>query len=335
MNEIDATPQRIGIVGAGAIGGYFAAQLAEAGHEVSVLARGATLQALSTRGLMYSSGGHAPRRIALQAYGSCAAMGPQALVILALKAQALPELAAQLKPLIGPDTVIVSAGNGLPWWYFFAPDVRLSGMRLTSADPHRVIEHALPWQQILGGSVMASCSSPAPGVVVHHSGGRVVLGEPVPGISARAQAWAGVLSAAGVPTSVSADIRLDLWHKLLGNVCANPLSLLTSARTDQLLDDADVCRIIEQMMQECIELGKHLGLKTALEPRQRIEQTRQLGAIKTSMLQDLDAGRSVELDAILGAPLECAAKIGCPTPTMTLIFALARLRARQAGLYPA
>jgi len=335
MTAPSVPPQRIGIIGAGAIGGHFAARLAQAGHMVSLLARNATLRAIQEHGLRYTSGDGAQSAIAVQAYASTAEMGPQDLVIIALKAHMLPELAADLRALIQPHTVVLPVGNGLPWWYFLVPDQPLSGLRLRSVDPLGAIERALPLDNVLGGSVMASCSSPAPGVVIHSSGGRVVLGEPRGGGSIRASHWASVLTAAHLPTANSTNIRLDLWLKLLGNVCANPLSLITGASTDRLLDDPSVRQVFEHMMQECIQLGTRLGLTIDIDARQRMEQTRRLGAIKTSMLQDLEAGRSVELDAILGAPLECAADLGYAVPQMQMIFALARMRARQAGLYPA
>jgi 2-dehydropantoate 2-reductase len=331
MNDFSTRARRIGVVGAGAIGGHFAARLALAGHHVSILARGATLQALATSGLRYTCPGEPERVVALGAHAHCADMGRQDLVLIALKSHALPALAASLAPLIGPGTVVLPVGNGLPWWYFLAPGTPLAGLRLASVDPDGAIERTLPFEQVLGGSVMASCSSPAPGVVHHHSGGKVVIGEPGGGISARARDWAEVLSAAGLPATASDEIRRDLWIKLLGNACANPLSLITQASTDCLLDDPGTCAVFASLMAECLALGRQAGLTLDIDIAQRIAQTRQLGAIKTSMLQDLEAGRRVELDAILGAPLECAARLGFAAPLMQTVFALARLRAAQAG----
>jgi 2-dehydropantoate 2-reductase len=260
-------------------------------------------------------------------------MGPQDLVLIALKSHALPGLATSLAPLVGPATVVLPVGNGLPWWYFLVPGQPLEGMRLASVDPDGGIERAIPLRHVLGGSVMASCSSPAPGVVHHHSGGKIVIGEPGGGISARTHEWAQVLTAAGLPTFASGDIRRDLWIKLLGNACANPLSLITQASTDRLLDDPGVGSLFASLMAECLALGRHAGLALDIDIAQRIAQTRQLGAIKTSMLQDLEAGRRVELDAILGAPLECAAQLDFAVPLMRTVFALARLRAEQNSLH--
>lgn len=333
MNDTSISPRRIAIVGAGAIGGHFAARLALAGHRVSVLARGATLQALSTAGLRYIAPGEAERRVAVDAHADCATMGQQDLVVIALKSHALPGLVASLAPAIGPETVVLPVGNGLPWWYFLTPGNPLQGLRLASVDPDGGIERALPLGQVLGGSVMGSCSTPAPGVVQHHSGGKVVIGEPGGGVSARSQDWAQALTAAGLPTTASGDIRRDLWMKLLGNACSNPLSLITQATTDRIVDDPGTRAVFANLLAECLALGRQAGLALDVDVTQRIAQTRQLGAIKTSMLQDLEAGRRVELDAILAAPLECAARLGFDAPWMRTVLALAGLRAAQAGLY--
>jgi 2-dehydropantoate 2-reductase len=341
MNPLLTTTRRIGIVGAGAIGGHFAARLALAGHRVSILARGATLEALATSGLRYTCPGEAERAVPVSAHAHCADMGPQDLVIIALKSHALPGIAASLAPLLGPETVILPVGNGLPWWYFLTPgqstqsSAPLEGLRLASVDPDGGIERALAFEQVLGGSVMASCSSPAPGVVHHHSGGKIVIGEPCGGISTRASDWAHVLTTAGLPAHASDDIRRDLWIKLLGNVCSNPLSLITQASTDRLLDDPGTHALFASLMAECLALGRRAGLTLDIDIAQRIAQTRQLGAVRSSMLQDLEAGRRVELDAILGAPLECAARLDFEAPLMQTVFALSRVRAAQAGLYGA
>jgi 2-dehydropantoate 2-reductase len=335
MNVPLSAPRRIGIVGTGAIGGFLAARLALAGHTVSVLARGATLEALSTHGLRFTDNAQQSHVIPVRACASTSEMGAQELVIVALKSQALPGLAAQLAPLISTDTTILPVGNGLPWWYFFVDGKPLAGLRLTSVDPDGSVERALPLGQVLGGCVIGSCSCPEPGVVVNKSGGSVVMGEPAGGNSTRSAEWADVLTAAGVPTRDSDDIRRDIWLKLLGNICANPLSLITGARTDELLEDPSISDIFRQIMEECLQLGRHIGLTLDIDPLQRMNQTRQLGAVKTSMLQDLEAGKSVELDAIIGAPLECAAQAGLGLPRMEMVFALARMRARQVGLYPA
>lgn len=332
--DSSSRPWRIGIVGAGAIGGHLAARLAGAGQQVTLLARGATLQALRTHGLRYASGDAALQRVDLRAEASPLAMGEQDLVILALKSQALPAVAPTLGPLLGPNTSVLTLNNGLPWWFFLVPGQPLEGIRLTRVDPDGATERALALPRVLGGTIIASCQCPEPGVVVHSAGARLALGEPAGGLSARATVWAGVLAQAGLGALASERIRSDIWLKLLGNVGSNPLSLLTGVTTDRILDDPGVRALFAAMMDECIALGLRLGLALDTTTEQRMAQSRLLGAIRSSMLQDLEAGRSVELDAILGAPIECAQALNQPVPRLQDVFALARLRAAGAGLYP-
>ncbi len=328
-----AGPWRIGIVGSGAIGGHCEARLAMAGHSVSMLARGRTLENLRRHGVRYQStdGAH---RVPVSAAATAAELGVQDLLLLTVKGQALPGLAGSLGSMLAEGTTVLTLGNGLPWWYFLVPDVPLSGLRLRSADPHGTLEQALPLAQLLGGTVFASCHCPEPGLVVHTAGGRVVIGEPGGGDSARATQWAAVLAGAGLGGVASSDIRRELWLKLLGNVCFNPMSLLTQASTDRMLADPGLERLAMRLMGECLALADALRLDLQVDPARRIAQTRQLGAIKTSMLQDLEAGRSVELDAIVGTVLECAAALGRELPQLDGLHALACARARQAGLYP-
>lgn len=327
-------PWRIGIIGSGAIGGYCAARLVMAGHAVSMLARGRTLDNLRQHGLRYQSAEEV-HRLPVMAAATAAELGAQDLMLLTVKGQALPDLAGTLGPMLAAQTTVLTLGNGLPWWYFLVPDVPLSGLRLRSADPHGTLEQALPLARLLGGTVFASCHCPEPGFVVHTSGGRVVVGEPGGGDSVRSARWAAVLTDAGLGGVASSQIRRDLWLKLLGNVCFNPMSLLTQTSTDRMLADPGLERLALRLMGECLALADALGLDLQVDPAQRIAQTRQLGAIKTSMLQDLEAGRSVELDAIVGTVLECAAALGREVPQLDSLHALACARARQAGLYQA
>ena len=326
------SPLRIAIVGAGAIGGHFAARLAAAGHAVSMLARGDTLTALQLHGLRYTSGDQPQQQWPVQAFGDTADMGPQDLVILSVKSQALPAVAPTLAPLLHDETVVMPVGNGIPWWFFLVPGQPLSPLRLHSVDPGGAIERAIALPRVLAGTIMASCHCPELGVVVHSAGGRVTVGEPLGGHSARAEAWSRLLADAGLGASTSADIRAELWLKLLGNVSSNPLSLLTGVTTDRMLDDPDMRALFANMMNECIALGRTLGLTIATDAEQRMAQTRKFGAIRSSMLQDLEAGRSVELDAILGAPIECARAAKQPVPYLEAVFALACMRASSAGL---
>jgi len=322
---------RFAVVGAGAIGGWLAARLALAGEEVGVVARGATLERLSRDGIELRSGGRT-QRASVRAGASASDLGPQDVVLITVKAPALPALAPALRPLVSADTLVLNAGNGLPWWYFLPSGQPCSGLRLRSVDPHGAVEAAFPLAQVLGLSVFASCHCPAPGVVQHSSGGRLLLGEPAGGPSERVDRLALRLQAAGLDAQPSADIRRDTWIKLLGNACFNPVSLLTGAPSDEMIDDPHLHELFVRMMDEVIGIGGRLGLRLQVDPRQRIAQTRALGHIKTSMLQDLEAGRAVELDAILGTLLECAVAVAMPVPTLASILALARMRARHAGL---
>jgi 2-dehydropantoate 2-reductase len=322
---------KVAVVGAGAIGGWLAARLALAGESVSVIARGATLRQLAQRGVELRSGGKV-ERAPVRATGDAAELGPQDVVLLTVKAPALPALAPALRPLLHERTLVLSAGNGLPWWYFLPAGQPCAGLRLRSVDPQGEIEGALPLPQLLGLSVFAACHCPAPGVVQHDSGGRLVLGEPGGGPSDRVDALAQRLQAAGLDAQPSTDIRRDIWIKLLGNACFNPVSLLTGASTDEMIDQPELHALFVRMMEEAIGVGGRLGLRLEVEPARRIAQARQLGRIKTSMLQDLEAGRAVELDAIVGTLVECAAAVAMPVPTFASVLALARLRARHAGL---
>jgi 2-dehydropantoate 2-reductase len=322
---------RIAVVGAGAIGGWLAARLALAGDAVSVLARGATLQALQDRGLELRSGDRS-ERVRVHAAASAAELGAQDLVLVTVKGPALAGLAPELRQLTQSGADLLYAGNGLPWWYFLPPGLACEGLRLRSVDPQGAIEAAIPLPQVLGLSVFASCHCPEPGVVQHSTGKRLVLGEPAGGVSERVSALAQRLQAAGFDAQTSADIRRDIWLKLLGNACFNPVSLITGAATDDMIDQPALHAMFTAMMVEAIAVGQRLGLQIDVAPAQRIAQARQLGHIKTSMLQDLEAGRAVELDAILGALVECAAAVDQSVPTLASVLALARLRARHAGL---
>lgn len=319
------------VVGAGAIGGWLAARLALTGEAVSVIARGTTLQNIAARGIELRSGGGAEVAV-VRAAGNAAELGQQDIVLLTVKAPALPAIVPTLRPLLHAETLVLSAGNGLPWWYFLPDDVPCTGLRLRSVDAQGVVDDALPLRHVLGLSVFAACHCPEPGVVQVDSGGRLVIGEPAGGSSARLQALAERLRAAGLDTQASQDIRRDIWIKLLGNACFNPVSLLTSAPTDEMIDDADLHALFVRMMGELLGIAGRLGLDVQVDPVKRIAQARALGHIKTSMLQDLEAGRAVEIEAILGTVLECAAAIALPVPTLASVRALARLRARHAGL---
>lgn len=329
---------KVCVIGAGAIGGFFGARLANGHADVSVIARGATLAALQTRGWVLEGSGD---RIAapVRATADPTELGPQDIVILAVKAPALTQIAALVRPLLGPSTLVVPALNGVPWWFTLGHAGLTVNARLASVDPQGLIEAAIPTSAVLGTVVYPACSTPEPGLTRHNSGSRVVFGEiscaagtpPSP----RLAAWVQLLRAAGFDAEASTDIRQEVWKKLLGNACFNPVSLLTGSATDDLIDDPGIYRLFSGMMRETLAVGHALGIDVVIPVADRIALTRKLGHIKTSMLQDAEAGRPVELDAILGAVNELAAALGIATPSNDTVHALAQARARTFGLLPA
>ena len=325
------TAARICIVGPGAIGGWLAARLALAGEDVSVLARGAALERIRKHGLeLHSAGGRDV--VPVRACATAGEVGPQDIVFVTVKAPALPALAPSLRELLHEGSTLLSAGNGLPWWYLLGPDRPLGGRRLHSVDPLGETEGSIALSHVLGLSVFASCHMSQPGVVHHNSGSRLVLGEPGGGISARVTDVAGRLQAAGFDAQASDDIRRDIWNKLLGNACFNPVSLITGSSNDGMLGDPALHGMFMRMMQEAIEVGERLGLRLDVDPAQRIAQAGRLGNIKTAILQVLEAGRSPQSEPIVGSLFDFATALDMPVPTLSTVLAMARLRARSAGL---
>jgi 2-dehydropantoate 2-reductase len=328
---------KITVVGLGAVGGLIAARLALAGHEVSAIARGATLQAVRERGLRLRIGG-AEHVACIAAADDPHALGPQDLVVIALKGQALPELAPALRPLMGAGTSVLPAMNGVPWWFLqtsalrqrLAPDQ----LQLASVDPRGAIAEALPLAQVLGCVVHLTCSQPEPGVVAHGFGDRLIIGEPMGGESERVQSVAQLLTSAGFQAEPSADIRRDIWFKLWGNMTMNPVSALTGATADRILDDPLVRAFMLRAMAEAAAIGAQLGCPIQQTGEERLGIARHLGAFKTSMLQDSEAGRSLEIDALVGAVHEIGLKLGLPTPEVDTLLGLTRLMAQTRGLYP-
>ena len=324
--------ESVTIVGAGAIGGWLGARLAAQGVGVSLLARGATLDALQKNGLRLRSG-DAEQQYRLLATSDAATLGVQDLVVVAVKAPALPEIARSIGPLLGPDTVVLTAMNGVPWWFFQGFGGKLAGTRLQAVDPHGELAAAIAPARVLGCVVHASCSSDAPGVVRHHFGQGLIVGEPAGGESARVKALAAMLSVAGFHTTVSPQIQRDVWYKLWGNMTVNPISALTGATTDLILDDPLVRGFVSGVMLEAREIGARIGIPISQQPEDRHAVTRKLGAFKTSMLQDLEARKPVELDALVTVVQELGQLTGVATPLTDVLLGLARLQARVRGLY--
>ena len=323
---------KVCIYGAGAIGGWIGSGLARAGCSVSVVARGATLDALQLHGLRLREG----ERITSQAVASSALpadLGVQDLVVLAVKAPSLPDVARQIAPLLGPQTLVLTAMNGVPWWFLQGFGGALAGTRLTSVDPDGTLAAALPAQRIIGCVVHASCSLPEPGLVQHHFGNKLILGEPSGEKTARVQQLAALLEKSGFEAPVSAQIQKDIWFKLWGNMTVNPISALTGATTDLIMGDELVRGFISQVMLEAKEIGARIGIPINQQPEDRHQVTRKLGAFKTSMLQDVEAGKALELDTLVAAVRELGQLTGVQTPFTDALLGLARLQARVRGLY--
>ena len=323
---------KVCIYGAGAIGGWIGARLAAQGLAVNAVARGATLAALQQQGLCLREGA-TEQSVPVRAVAVPAELGVQDLVVLAVKAPALADVALRIAPLLGPDTVVLTAMNGVPWWFFQGFGGTLAATRLMAVDPTGAIAAAIPASQVIGAVVHASCSLDAPGVVRHHFGRGLILGEPSGAASPRVQALAALLTAAGFEASVSAQIQRDVWYKLWGNMTVNPISALTGATTDLILDDPLVRDFVSGVMLEARDIGARIGIPISQQPEDRHAVTRKLGAFKTSMLQDVEAGRPVELDALVGVVRELGQLTGVATPLTDALLGLARLQARVRGLY--
>lgn len=322
---------KITVVGMGAVGGLIAARLAAAGHAVSALARGATLAALREHGLRLRDA-NGERPTPLHASDDARVLGAQELVIIAVKGQSLVAVAPTLAPLFDADTVIMPAMNGVPWWFMGSTEG--ADARLASVDPDGRIAAALPMPQVIGCVVHLTCSSPRPGIVQHGFGDRLIIGEPMGAASARVAELSRSLSVDGLQTEPSADIRRDIWFKLWGNMTVNPVSALTGASTDRILDDPMVKAYLLRTMAEAAEIGARIGCPIAQSGEERLGLARQLGAFKTSMLQDVEAGRSLELDALVGAAHEIGQRVGVDMPCIGALLGLSRLMAQTRGLYP-
>ena len=323
---------KICIYGAGAIGGWIGARLAALGEPVSVVARGATLAALQTHGLRLQQA-EGLLQVPVQAADNAAALGVQDLVVVAVKAPALAEVARYIAPLLGPHTIVLTAMNGVPWWFFQGFGGAYAGTALKAVDASGAIAAAIPARHVVGCVVHASCALQAPGVVQHHFGNKLILGEPSGQQTERAKALAALLKRAGFEAPLSEQIQRDTWYKLWGNMTVNPVSALTGATTDLILDDPLVRDFISQVMREAKEIGARIGIPIDQQPEDRHAVTRKLGAFKTSMLQDVEAGKPVELDALVTVVQELGVLTAVPTPFTDALLGLARLQARVKGLY--
>lgn len=318
------------VFGAGAIGGYLAVRLANAGEEVSVVARGPHLAAIKEHGLRLRIDGE-EERAEVRATDDASELGPQDYVVVTLKAHSVPGVVDAMSPLFGPDTCFVTAMNGVPYWYFHGLE-GFEGRRVEAVDPGGKVSEAIPPEKALGCVVYPACEVPEPGVVEHMSGDRFTLGEPDGSKSERAQALSKALIGAGFKAPVRPRIRDEIWVKLWGNLAFNPLSALTHQTLDVLSTQEDLRAVARAMMVEGQAVAEALGVRFSIDVDKRIEGAAKVGEHKTSMLQDLERGRPMEIDALVAAVSELGDAADVPTPTIDLVLALVRARAAAAGL---
>jgi 2-dehydropantoate 2-reductase len=325
---------RICIFGAGAIGGYLAVKLVQAGADVSVVARGPHLAAMQADGLTLIEADGPPVTVPVRATEAPADLGQQDYVIVTLKAHSVPPLVPRMAPLIGDGTTVVSGVNGVPWWYFHRIGGPLEGTRLATVDPGDAQWTGFGPDRVLGCVVYPAAEAERPGVIRHVEGNRFSLGEPDGSKSDRATRLSDVMAAAGLKAPVRPRLRDEIWVKLWGNLSFNPISALTHATLDVLCTDPGTRAVARGMMVEAQEIAERLGVRFPIDVDRRIDGGAAVGAHRTSMLQDLLAGRPMEIDALVASVQELGRLTGTPTPTIDTVLALIRLRGRVAGVYP-
>ena len=315
---------KVGIVGAGAIGGFLGARLARAGVEVTLVARGPHLNAMRESGLRVIDGG-GEWTVRVEATDDFAAMRDAAAVFVTLKAHSLPPLAERLAANLEPDSVVVSAQNGIPWWYFQRHGGELEGIHLESVDPGGVVANAIDPRRVIGCVVYTATSLVSPGVIRHVEGERFSLGELDGSQSARILELSHVLGSAGLKAPVQQRIRAELWLKLLGNAVFNPLSALTGASLGVIAQSPLVADVVRSAMEEADAVARRLGIEIPVPIDQRIKGAARVGDHKTSMLQDLEAGRPMEIDALTGSVVELADRLGVPVPHLRTLYSAVKL----------
>ena len=323
---------KICVFGAGAIGGYMGVKLAQAGADVSLVARGPHLAAMQQNGLRLIEEGQ-EHKVSVSASDTPADLGEQDYIIITLKAHSVPPVVEKMRPLIGKNTTIVSGVNGVPWWYFHKIGGPLEGTRLHSVDPDDAQWNGFGPDNVLGCVVYPAAEVIEPGVIKHIEGNRFSLGEPDGSKSERAIALSQALSAAGLKAPVRPKLRDEIWVKLWGNLSFNPISALTHATLDVLCTDEGTRPIARAMMLEAQEIAEKLGVKFPIDVERRIDGGAAVGAHRTSMLQDLDQGRPMEIDALVASVQELGKITKTPTPIIDTVLGLVRLRARTANLY--
>jgi 2-dehydropantoate 2-reductase len=315
---------RIVIAGAGAIGGYIGARLAKAGGDVVLFARGAHLEAMRDRGLRVLSP-DGDFEVKPEVTGDLNAIGRADVIVLGVKAHGLTALAPQLRPLFGPDTVVVSTQNGIPWWYFQGYGGELDGLRLERVDPGGVIAAAIEPRRVVGSLAYFSTDIAEPGVIHHTEGNRISFGEPDGTRTERTKRIAEALIAAGFRCPVTTRFRHEIWVKLLGNVAFNPLSALTGGTLEELARHPEVSAVVRELMTETEAVAARLNIELPISIDQRMAGAEKVGSHKTSMLQDFEAGRPMELEAIVGAVVELGERLGVPMPATRTVYACAKM----------
>lgn len=320
---------KVCVVGAGAIGGFIGARCAAAGHSVSLIARGAQLEALRASGLTLVSGDR-QETVPVEAAADPGAFGPQDLVFIGLKAYSIGDMLPRLTPLLGPETLVVPAINGLPWWYFYREGGRFDGATLACLDPKGTMFADLDPARVVGCVVHASAEVVEPGVI-RQAGRTLILGEPDGSSSHRLRRLAAAMEGAGFEVKISERIRTDVWAKLIGNLSYNPVAALTLARMDDIHGNPALLNVIRALMTEAKTVAAAYGVEIALTPDERIDVARKLGSVKISMHQDVERGRPLEVDAIVGSVVELGRKAGVATPMIDALHALVGERGKHLG----
>jgi 2-dehydropantoate 2-reductase len=319
------------IAGAGAIGAYVGARMAKAGLDVTLYARGPHLRAMQEQGVRVKSvdGDFEARP---KVVGTIEEVGPVDVILLCVKAHGLPQLAPQLRPVLGPDTTVISTQNGVPWWFFQGFGGPWEGTRLERVDPGGVVSDAIEARRVVGSLVYFATEILEPGVVRHTEGNRISLGEPDGTRSDRCRRIAEALNAAGLRCPVTARIRHEIWVKILGNVAFNPISALTGATLVQMVRDPEVCALVRNIMREAEAVAAHLGLELPITIEQRIAGAEKIGEHKTSMLQDLEAGRPLELEAVVGAVMELGERMKLPMTHTRVVYSCTKLLSERRSV---
>ena len=316
---------KVCVYGCGAIGSFLAARLVRGGAAVSVVARGENLTAIQNKGLTLLEGGQS-YVAQVAASDTPGALGPQDVVFLTMKGHSTPEITPKIPMLLGPQTVVVNAANGIPWWYFYGLDDPLGEPEISSVDPGRQLWNNIGPERALGCVVYPAARLEAPGVVRHVFGNQFAIGEPNGKASKRLVAIAGLLGSGGFEASLDADIRAEIWTKLVANAALNPVSVMTGKSLGAMVKDEATHKLLAQIMHEVVSVADALGEQVAMPPEKLLEAVQQLGDHKTSMLQDYQAGRPLELQPIVGAVLELAAMKGIATPNLQMAYQLVQKR---------